>query len=155
MTYHLSRLARDGYISIKEGVARGISLTAQSTGIPILGTVPAGPAQEALEDVEGYLDALPAPRTQHKLFALRVKGDSMINAHIAEGDLVIVQTWSNPRNGDIVVARIDHDQATVKEFKQRGDVIELMPANPKYNPIRVDENVQIIGKVIEVRRMYH
>jgi len=154
VTYHLGRLMRDGYITLKEGVARSIQLTDKAMGIPILGRVPAGPAQEAIEDVEGYITHLPSAAFRHKLFALRVKGDSMIDAHIAEGDLVIVESWHTPEHGDIVVARIDSDQTTVKEFRRNGSTMELMPANPKYQPIPIDENVQIIGKVIEVRRTY-
>ena len=88
------------------------------------------------------------------LFALRVKGDSMVDAGILEGDLVIVRPQSSAKNGDIVVARIGQDEATVKRLVRKPGIIQLAPANPKHRPIPVDENTTLIGKVIRVVRQY-
>lgn len=179
--YHLKNLSEAGYIDIKPRLSRGITLTARATGIPIVGRVPAGPAQLTFEQIEGYLsssDTLtaepgrppstsPHPSKQtasaekasvspdaRGLFALRVKGDSMIEAGILEGDLVIVRPQSSAKNGDVVVARIDDEEATVKRLVRKPGLIHLAPANPRHRPIPVNENVQIIGKVIRVVRHY-
>lgn len=133
-----------------------------------MGSVPAGPAQLAFEHVEGYLPSLPDERPAQKaktitferapdtkgLFALRVKGDSMIGAGILEADLVIVRPQASAKNGDIVVARVNQEEATVKRLVRKPGIIQLAPENPKYRPISVDENVEIVGKVIRVVRHY-
>src|SRR5437870_5293993 len=100
--YHLKHLTQTGFLDIKPRLSRGISLTAKALGIPIVGKVPAGPAQLAFEEVEGYLPTsmltAPNPPTGSSssidargLFALRIKGDSMVEAGILDGDLVVVQ----------------------------------------------------------------
>ena len=88
------------------------------------------------------------------LFALRIKGDSMVGAGILDGDLVIVLPQSSAKNCDIVVARVGHDEATVKRLVRKPGLIQLAPENPKYRPIPVDEDTEIIGKVIRVVRHY-
>jgi repressor LexA len=170
--YHLKNLAEAGYIEIKRRLSRGITLTDRAIGIPIIGRVPAGPAQLAFEQVEGYLSSVqdeprpatkvttvdlskaPSPVDGRGLFALRVKGDSMIDAGILDGDLVVVRPQSSAKNGDIVVARIAQEEATVKRLVRKPGIIHLAPENPKYRPIPVDENTEIIGKVIRVVRHY-
>ena len=176
--YHLKKLAEAGYIEIKSRLSRGIQLTDRALGIPILGSVPAGPAQLAFENVEGYItnvmdDPKPMPRMpasatrmaqttsvisttgdNRGLFALRVKGDSMINAGILDGDLVIIHPQNSAKSGDIVVARIGQEEATVKRLVRKPGLIHLAPENPKYRPIPVDESTEIIGKVIRVVRHY-
>jgi len=177
--YHLKHLAHAGLIEVKPRLSRGITLTHRATGIPIIGRVPAGPAQLAFEQVEGYIasiqeDVKPAPRSSvplskgatagnpatasshdpRGLFALRVKGDSMINAGILDGDLVIVRPQSSAKNGDIVVARLDQEEATVKRLVRKPGTIHLAPENPNYKPIPVNENTEIVGKVIRVVRHY-
>jgi repressor LexA len=173
--YHLRNLAEAGLIEVKPRLSRGISLTQRAIGIPIVGRVPAGPSQLAFEQVEGYLSPLgEEPRAQGKsdggktppsdrggsggdprgLFALRIKGDSMVGAGILDGDLVIVQPQSSAKNGDIVVARIGQDEATVKRLVRKPGIIHLAPENPKYRPIPVDEGTELIGKVIRVVRHY-
>ena len=175
--YHLKCLVDAGLIDIKPRLSRGIMLTQRVTGIPIIGRVPAGPAQLAFEQVEGYLSSIhgaeqpvthpvsmpsknaPAgPQTPmadpRGLFALRVKGDSMVGAGILDGDLVIVQPQNSAKNGDIVVARLDGEEATVKRLIRKPGLIHLAPENAKYKPIPVDENTEIIGKVIRVVRHY-
>jgi len=179
--YHLKKLAQGGYIDVKSRLSRGIQLTSRAVGIPIVGTVPAGPAQLAFENIEGYISNVmdepkltsrsviagtrttevssPAPEPvttpDHRgLFALHVKGDSMIGAGILDGDLVIVRPQSSAKSGDIVVARIAQEEATVKRLVRKPGMIHLAPENPKYRPIPVDENTEIIGKVVRVVRHY-
>ena len=174
--YHIKGLADAGLITVKPRLSRGIMLTQRATGIPIIGRVPAGPAQLAFEQVEGYLSSIhgeeqavthspisgkvspsissapmPDPRG---LFALRVKGDSMEGAGILDGDLVIVRPQNSAKNGDIVVARTSSEEATVKRLVRKPGIIHLAPENSKYKPIPVDENTEIVGKVIRVVRHY-
>ena len=166
--YHIKSLSDAGMIDVKPRLSRGISLTQRVVGIPIIGRVPAGPAQLAFEQVEGYLSAihgekqsahsnasLPPTPDPKALFALRVKGDSMVGAGILDGDLVIVRPQNSAKNGDIVVARIGQDDATVKRLVRKPGIIHLAPENSKYRPIPVDENTEIIGKVIRVVRHYN
>lgn len=173
--YHLRNLAEAGFIELKPRLSRGITLTQRATGIPIIGRVPAGPSQLAFEQIEGYLSTIhgeesPAPSSPQAshlpvspaatpdakgLFALRVKGDSMIGAGILDGDLVIVRPQASAKNGDIVVARVNEEEATVKRLIRKPGVIQLAAENPKYKPIPVDENTAIIGKVIRVVRHYN
>jgi repressor LexA len=175
--YHLKRLSQAGYLEVKPSLSRGIALTNRAIGIPIIGNVPAGPAQLAFEQLEGYLspttfhdasttrshghakDSTVPSATRHTdtrgLFALRVKGDSMIDAGILEGDLVVVRPQSSGKNGDIVVARIGDDEATVKRLVRKPGIITLAPANPRYKSTPVDDTTQILGKVIRVVRHYN
>jgi len=161
--YHLKNLVAAGFVEIKPRLSRGITLTARALGIPILGRVPAGPAQLAFEEVESYLPSnaisaptpAPAPSADARgLYALRIKGDSMIEAGIMDADLIIVRPQASAKHGDIVVARIGDDEATVKRLVRKPGVLQLAPANPKYRPIPIDENVKIMGKVIRVVRQY-
>jgi repressor LexA len=121
----------------------------------LLGRVPAGPLDLAIEDVESYLPSRSA--SGDELFALRVRGDSMRDAGIMDGDVVIVRRQPTASSGSIVVALLG-DEATVKTLHIRngngnGARVELRPENPDYQPILPDpDELQILGKVIEVRR---
>ena len=133
---HLKALAKKGVIVLEPGSARGIRLVEQ-LGLPLIGTVAAGSPILAVENVQGRyaLDAsLFKPRAD---FLLRVRGLSMINAGIFDGDLLAVHRSSEAHNGQIVVARLD-DEVTVKRFRQHGDIIELIAENPDFSPIIVD-----------------
>lgn len=133
---HLKALAKKGIIVLEPGAARGIRLVEQ-LGLPLIGSVAAGSPILAVENVQGRyaLDAgLFKPRAD---FLLRVRGLSMINAGILDGDLLAVHRSSEARNGQIVVARLD-DEVTVKRFRQHGDVVELIAENPDFEPIIVD-----------------
>jgi len=172
--YHLKNLAQAGYVEIKPRLSRGIILRDRAIGIPIIGRVPAGPTQLAFEHVEGYISSIqeeprqapPEIRSQpfsapgpsvsdpRGLFALRVRGDSMTGAGILDNDLVIVRPQSSAKNGDIVVARIHQEEVTVKKLVRKPGLIQLAPENPKYKAIPVDEDTEIIGKVIRVVRHY-
>lgn len=158
---HLSALVEEGRLVKKPGRARGYALpeTVGQGGVPrlvpLLGRVPAGPTDLAVEDVERYLPSRSAAGDE--LFALRVRGDSMRDAGIMDGDVVIVRRQPTASSGSIVVALIG-DEATVKTlYVQDGGPgrgrIELRPENPDYRPIVPDpDEVQILGKVVEVRR---
>jgi repressor LexA len=117
--------------------------------VPILGRVQAGALSTAVEDLEGYV---PAETTSDDLFALRVRGESMIGAGIFEGDLVLVRRQEAAHSGEIVVALVE-DEATVKRLRLRNRRIELHPENPAF-PVIVPPRgeCRILGRVIEVRR---
>ncbi len=143
--YHLSELNRSGAIAVDGNKNRAISLQ-EARGIPIVGLVTAGQPILAVENIEGYL---PWDGAQD-CFALRVRGDSMINAGILSGDKVVVRPQQTAENGEIVVALLG-DEATVKRLKKRGSEVWLMPENPAYSPIDGRE-ARIIGKVRAVIR---
>lgn len=133
---HLKALAKKGVIVLEPGAARGIRLVEQ-LGLPLVGSVAAGSPILAVENVQRRyaLDAsLFRPRAD---FLLRVRGLSMINAGIFDGDLLAVHRTSDVRNGQIVVARLE-DDVTVKRFRQHGPVVELVAENPDFEPIVVD-----------------
>ena len=140
--YHIEALEAAGAIRRIPGQARGIRLVEQ-LGLPLIGSVAAGSPILAVENVQARyaLDAaLFSPRAD---FLLRVRGLSMINAGIFDGDLLAVHRCAEARNGQIVVARLDED-VTVKRFRQHGPVIELIAENPDFEPIIVDTREQQI-----------
>lgn len=151
---YLRALSKKGFIKLGERKSRGIELVKSMTqGIPILGRVMAGEPNLAVEDIEGYIDLEEfQPHLTSEVFALRVKGDSMINAGIHERDLVIVRRQSTALTGEVVVALINSDEATVKYIKKKDGKIFLEPANENYEPIYTE--FTIIGKVIAVFRKY-
>lgn len=119
--------------------------------VPVYGKVTAGVPVTAVEDI---IDTFPLPMSFAKnkdLFMLRVSGDSMINAAILDGDYIIVRKQNTALNGDIVVALIDDEDATVKTFYTENNYIRLQPENDAYEPILTD-NVKILGKVTGVFR---
>jgi repressor LexA len=144
-------IRRKGFLEKESMISRGLKLAIGLGEIPILGRVHAGPLHAALENVEGHL---PASRgmSPSMHFALKVRGDSMIDAGILEGDRIIVRMQPVANEGDIVVARVD-DETTVKRFRTRNGKKTLEPANPRYRPI-VDTPFEIIGVVVELRRNY-
>lgn len=125
--------------------------------VPILGSIPAGIACLAVEDIEGYITV--DIKNPEECFALRVKGDSMINAGISPGDLVIVRTQNYADNGQIVACRINGDESTLKRFTKQGDTVVLMPENPQY-PVQIvkasdfeDGSASIIGVALQAVKM--
>lgn len=120
--------------------------------IPLLGSVVAGVPIEAQENLEGYIYISFRPKEEY--FALRVHGDSMINAGIADGAVIVVHKQECVQNNDIVVAMLNREQ-TVKRFKMFGDNVFLKPENPAYEMIPITEKDEfiILGKVVEVRFM--
>jgi repressor LexA len=155
---HLDALARKGYIGRRPGVVRNIEIAPDylvpERGIPIVGRVAAGVPIDALENLEGYLDLDAAyPSDEH--FALRVAGDSMLDAGIWDGDYVVVRRQPRVESGEIGVAVID-GQATVKRFRWLADGdLELLPANDRYQPFLVDRTAEFLvaGKVVGLHRM--
>lgn len=140
---HLKALARKGIIVLEPGSARGIRLVEQ-LGLPLIGSVAAGSPILAVENVQRRYSVdtgLFHPRAD---FLLRVRGWSMINAGILDGDLLAVHRSSEARNGQIVVARLD-DEVTVKRFRQQGGRVELIAENPDFAPIVVDSEVQTLA----------
>jgi repressor LexA len=153
-------LVRKGYLQRREGVARGLSLTRDplpSPGIvriPILGRVAAGVPLLAEENREGYLQLDESFINSDETFALKVRGDSMVEAGILDGDTVVARMQPTARTGDIIVAVIDNE-ATVKFYFPGPDKIRLEPANPYYQPIEVDPRTtpfRVAGKVIALLR---
>ncbi len=125
--------------------------------IPVVGRVAAGMPILAIENIEGsiVIDSSFMKKSRD-CFALKVKGDSMINAGIFEGDLVIVAPQSNAINGEIVVALLD-DEATIKTYEKIGNTIRLIPENDNYSPIVIDntKSFSIAGKIIGVLRWFN
>ncbi len=152
---HLEALVAEGRLVKERGQARGYRLPGGGgrgvVMVPLLGRVPAGPLETAIEDLEGWLP-VPARAAGAEMFALRVRGDSMVGAGILPGDVVIVRRQVTADPGDIVVALVD-DEATVKRLRVGKDGIALVPENPAHAPIRPDPgDLRILGRVIEVRR---
>ena len=153
--YYLNLLEKAGHIRRTRGISRGIgpSVATAPTGIPILGRVAAGQPTLAEESWSGSLELGEMFGQTEQLFALRVRGDSMINAGILPGDHVIVQKQDTARPGEIVVALVS-EEATVKYYRPHKDRVELVPANEKYEPIVVREgsDFRILGLVRGVVR---
>ncbi len=149
---HLSTLERLGYIARDGGRNRSIRLTEQSapSGVPILGTVAAGAPILAVEDAIGYIPY--DPERSGEYFALKIKGESMINAGILDGDMIIVRRQDTALNGEIVVALLG-DEATCKRLSRSGGQVLLLPENEEYSPIDGNE-ASILGKVTAVIRKY-
>jgi len=154
--YYLNILEKAGHLKRSGKISRGIESLGQTTrpnGIPILGRVAAGQPILAEESLEGRLDPGGMFGDPAGLFALRVRGDSMIDAGILENDYVVVRQQERASLGEIVVAMIE-DEATVKYFRPGRECIELVAANPNYPPIVVDPDrgFRILGTVKGVIR---
>jgi repressor LexA len=153
--YYLGLLEKGGHLKRSGRISRGIGPTspASAPGIPILGRVAAGQPILAEENHEGTIEPLEMFGDPKGLFALKVRGDSMIEAGILPGDYVIVHHQERANSGEIVVALVG-EEATVKYYRPREDSVELVPANPKYEPIVVAEesDFRILGTVRGVIR---
>ncbi len=132
---HLRALEKKGVITMISGASRGIRIThATPTGLPIVGHVAAGAPILAQEHIEDYVEMTGQTFHPQANYLLRVKGMSMQNAGILEGDLLAVHQTTQVHNGQIVVARID-DEVTVKRFKKVKNAIQLLPENDDFSPI--------------------
>ena len=150
---HLRQLAEEGRIEFNPGQKRSISLPDRarpSVRVPVVGRVTAGAPILAVEQREGTLPVDADFARGRELFALRVRGDSMQNAAILDGDLVVVERTPEAKNGDIVVALLE-EEATVKRFFLEADGFRLQPENDAYDPIFTRELV-ILGRVVAVFR---
>ncbi|MFN6338294.1 MAG: transcriptional repressor LexA [Cyanobacteriota bacterium] len=153
----LRHLQQKGWLTWQEGQARTLQLLGGGGqgGIPVLGAVAAGGLIEPFSDGPERLDLAPLLETRG-LFALTVNGDSMVDAHIADGDVVLLEPVADAsrlREGTIVSALVPGSGTTLKHFHRQGDQVRLEPANPAYAPILVPaEEVSIQGKLVAVWR---
>jgi len=152
----LRHLQQKGWITWQEGQARTLQLLGgMASGIPVLGAVAAGGLVETFDDVQERLDLAPLLETRG-LFALTVNGDSMVEAHIADGDVVLMEPVSDPsrlRPGVIVSALVPGSGTTLKHFHRDGGTVRLEAANPAYAPIELPaDQVQVQGKLMAVWR---
>lgn len=154
---HLKALAGKGAIELTPGISRGIKLSTAPTSpvsLPLLGRIAAGTPILAASNIEDRVTVEPTLFRPRADFLLRVRGDSMKDADIFDRDLLAVHQTSQVSDGQIVVARID-DEATVKYYRRRGDVVQLEPANSAYRPIEVDlrrQELTIEGLAVGVIR---
>ena len=161
--FHMKGLEEAGVIVKAEGKTRAISLPGESVGpvaeetdpranqVPVVGNVAAGSPILAQECIEDYL-TFDTEGLSGEHFALRVRGESMLNAGILPGDLVVVHRQQEVRNGEIVVALFE-DEATVKTYQRKNGQVWLLPENPEYEPID-GTYAEIIGRVVAVVRRY-
>jgi repressor LexA len=154
---YLKVLAKKGYVRQgKNHLSRSIEVLKYNlTRIPILANITAGEPNLAYEDAQGYVelnDLLARRSIQKDIFALRVKGDSMIDAGIMDGDVAIIKKQPAANDADIVAALLDNNEATLKRLKLKGKKPFLEPANKNYKPIYKD--FKVIGKLINILRKY-
>ncbi|MBA2314738.1 MAG: transcriptional repressor LexA [Chloroflexi bacterium] len=168
--HHLQILAREGYLERGAAQSRAIRLTptaalrlglsselvpqsstADAHVLPIIGEIAAGGPIEAYQDASETIAVPDLLAPSGDAYVLRVRGDSMIEAHIADGDFVLIRPQSTARNGDIVVAQVEDNAVTLKTFFKEKDRVRLQPANPDFPPQFYDD-VRIQGKLIGVIR---
>lgn len=160
---HLEKIEAKGYIRKDPTKPRAIEIldrnddfllvSKKTMDVPILGKVTAGTPILAVENIE---DTYPVPIEMvegHDVFMLKIQGESMINAGILDGDLVLVQKQSSAINGDIVVALLEEEEATVKRFFKEKSIVRLQPENQAMEPI-LTKDVSILGKVIGLYRKF-
>ncbi len=152
----LRHLQEKGWITWKEGQARTLQLMGDLiSGIPVMGAVAAGGLIETFDDIQETLDLSPILKRKG-VFALTVNGDSMIDANIAHGDVVLMEPIHEPsrvKNGTVVCAMVPGSGTTLKHFHRKGEIITLEAANDKYEPIQLNAGqVQLQGKLLAVWR---
>ena len=161
VTDHLSALEKKGYIKKRREASRGIDIVNRrpirddAVEIPILGQIAAGIPLLAVENQDGHLTLDRSLAPTGTLFALRVNGDSMVDAHILDGDYVVVKAQEHADDGEIVAVRID-DEATVKRLYRREDQVILKPENETMSPMVYEgpdcEQIKVLGVVAAVVR---
>lgn len=152
---YINLLTAEGLIEKTDSLNRSLRLpNSSSAPVPVIGTVTAGKPITAFEDITGYVNFEAPNYNPEELFALKIKGESMINAGILDGDIVIIKKDAYAENGDIVVAFIDGEDATVKRFFKENGKYRLQPENDSMEAIIVD-NCEILGKVIGLKRYYN
>jgi repressor LexA len=159
---HLSFLEKTGYIKRDKNNARGIEILeaedkpefeSASMLLPLVGTIAAGSPIEAIEDRQDMIPVPPNLVGKKNAYILKVRGDSMVESLVGDGDMVVVEKTQLAKDGDMVVALLDDGSATLKKFFRKKNFIRLQPANANYQPIDV-KNVTIQGRVIGVIRRY-
>lgn len=149
---YINNLTAKGLLEKGNNQNRAIRLTGgNGMKIPLVGTVTAGIPITAIEEITDYISFQPARHYSNPLFALKVRGESMINAAILDGDMVVIEQTPYAENGDIVCALVDNESATIKTFYKEDGHYRLQPENDTMDPIIVDE-VSILGKVVGVVR---
>jgi repressor LexA len=149
--YYINLLEKSGHVKRTGKISRGIVPVMrdiepeilEDAGIPIVGDVAAGTPILAEQNISGHLAPTRLFGDAQGLYALKVRGDSMIDAGILDGDYVIVRAQSRANAGEIVVARVDKDEATVKTYRPRGTTVELVPSNATHQPIVVREGTEL------------
>jgi len=168
--HHLQILEREGYLERGAAQSRAIRLTptaairlglsselvpqatsADSRVLPIIGEIAAGGPIEAYQDASETLTVPDALSSNGDAYVLKVRGDSMIDAHITDGDFVVIKPQQTARDGDIVVAQVEDNGVTLKRFFKEKNRIRLQPANERYEPMFYDD-VRIQGKLVGVIR---
>jgi repressor LexA len=152
----LRHLQQKGWITWQEGQARTLQLLGGLiSGIPVLGAVAAGGLVETFDDIQERIDLAPVLETRG-LFALTVNGDSMVDAYIADGDVVLMEPVLEPsrlRDGTVVSALVPGSGTTLKHFHRKGATVRLEAANTAYEPIELPaDQVQVQGKLVAVWR---
>ena len=155
---HLRALEERGFIRRLSNQSRSIQVLETSLSrqvvLPLLGYIAAGQPVEPVADVE-EISVPESFLTRRKNYVLRVRGDSMIDEHIQDGDYVIIEQREEAQNGETVIALIDGESSTLKKFYREGNRIRLQPANPDLTPLYVDEaQLQVQGVVVGVMRRY-
>ena len=159
---HIANLIDKGVLKKDEGVRRGIEIVDQkimgwvqnAIEVPLVGLIAAGKPIEAVTDHTAAVTVPPDMIGKKKCFALQVRGESMVEAAILDGDFVVCEETNDANNGDIVVALLNGNFATLKRFYRDTTHIRLEPANSSMNPI-ITKEVTIQGKVVGVIRKYH
>lgn len=157
---HLETLEKKGYIRRDPTKPRAIEITddefnltrREIVNIPMIGEIAAGEPIFAEQNIEGYFPMLPEDLPAGKMFMLKVRGESMINVGIYDGDRILVKEQNTASNGEVVVALVE-DSATVKTFYKEDGYYRLQPENDTMEPIIVDE-VSVLGKVVGLYRSY-
>ena len=149
---YVNFLVENGYLEKIEGRNRAVKLAGGGAmRIPVMGTITAGQPITAFEDISDYVYFLPNKKYSGELFALKIRGESMINAGILDDDLVIIEQTDYVDNGDIAAVMVDNEDATVKRFYKENGHYRLQPENDTMEPIFA-ENCRIIGRVVGVMR---
>ena len=155
---HLKAIEKKGYIRCAQNKSRAIEILVKdeiethAVNIPLLGRIAAGSPILAEENIEDYLSFPESAFGSGEFFALRVRGDSMIDEGIHDGDIAIIKRQNTANNGELIAALVDNE-ATLKIFKKERGRIKLLPANPAYEPL-VLNNVDVLGKLAAVFRRY-
>jgi repressor LexA len=155
VSQHLDALVKKGFL---KRIGNRLMLSPENrpvSGVPIVGRVAAGLPITAIENREGYLNVDSLFQDDAAYFAVRVSGDSMKDAGIFDGDYVIVRQQEDARSGEMIVAYVGDEEATVKIMRKRGRIVELEPRNASYKPIKINpehDGLRIAGKVVGLVR---
>ncbi len=151
---YINMLVDEGLLDKRDNQNRAIRLHGSSArNVPLIGTVTAGMPITAIENIEDYLSYIPDRNYGGDLFALRIRGESMIKAGILDGDIVIVEQCSTVENGEIAVVMVHDDEATVKRFYRENGGYRLQPENDTMEPIYVKE-AAVLGRVVALMRYF-